>query len=169
MNGAARTLGVSAICALDNPKDRRETAGRLACDRMAAPLVADLPLVVTREWPWGLAFVRDSAWAEPPARGWVREHPVSAQEGQIVAKILHEVDGEATLEVSRIPPEGLLLVHECDVAFPSGVAVVSDAGQLRMDKVALRPGVWSAAVWMDDVESARRVVISLRRRGNELA
>jgi hypothetical protein len=127
--------------------------------------LADEPLIVKREWPWGLAFVHDSAWSEPAPTGWLEDDAVVTTRGEIIAKILHQVDGEATLQVSLVPPVGLTLVRQCELDIPSGMLLVSDAAKERVDRVVLTPGLWDATVWTDRAESPTRVAICLSPKG----
>ena len=129
---------------------------------MTAVLSPGNPLLVSREWPWGLAFVRDSIWTEPVPTGWLATDPAVATRGEIVIKILHQVDGKATLEISLLPPAGLTLVGEYEIDLPSGTVVVGDPGQEQIETANVDPGSWNATVWMDYPEHATRAVICLR-------
>jgi hypothetical protein len=126
-----------------------------------AALTANGPLIITREWPWGLAFVRDSGWSDHPES--IDGRSVVAMRGELVTKILHLVDGAATLELTLASPDGLMLVHEGDLEIPSGVLEITDAAEQRVDTVDVPSGTWRAAVWVNDTDSPTRVVIHLHR------
>ena len=81
------------------------------------------------------------------------------------AKILHEVDGEALVELTLgIPdPTGLHEVFEGPLTLSSGQVVVGDAGNEVTDTLSIDPGPYVAQVLVDDVEFPTRMVIGLRR------
>ena len=128
-----------------------------------AALAPDHPVVVTREWPWGLAFIGDSAWSERVPVDWLKDDPMFASDGEIVVKIQHQVDGEASVEVGLEEPTGCSLLRRVELEIPSGRLFVADAGLERVDEVSLPAGHWQATVWVDRTEKPSRVVVSLRQ------
>lgn len=93
---------------------------------------------------------------------WIEHQSLFADEGQIVVKIQHQVDGPASLELSLEEPDGCRLLSRADVAIPTGRLRVTDAGLEHVDEVTLAPGRWRAAVWVDRTENPSRVVVSLQ-------
>jgi hypothetical protein len=83
----------------------------------------------------------------------------------LAAKILHEVDGEASVEVTLGSPDSTDLheVFEGPLTLASGQLVVGDAGSEETETLILDPGAYVAQVLVDDVEFPTRVVIGLRR------
>lgn len=124
-------------------------------------------MVIRREWPWGLAFIRDSGWTEPVPIEWVDQDLVLARGGEIVAKILHQTDGEATVEVTLTPPSGLVFVSRCVLDVPSGTLVVTDAAEEQIVQVSVAAGRWDASVWMDRADHPSRIALVLRRGAPE--
>ena len=81
------------------------------------------------------------------------------------AKVMHEVDGEALVEVTLGDPDATDLhpVFEGPLTVASGQVVVGDAGGEETESLILDPGHYVAQVLVDDVEFPTRVVIGLRR------
>ncbi len=120
-------------------------------------------LIVTRPWPWGLVWVRDSSWPEAPPQV-DGQHAVYATHTEIGIQILHEVDGEATVEIAEVAPQGLQEIWTGEIGIPSGTLVVTDSGEERVDRLALHPGEYLASVFVDDVTFPERVVVAISPR-----
>jgi len=90
---------------------------------------------------------------------------VLATPGIVIVRILHEVDGEACAEVVvGDGPGAFTCVFSGVLELPSGCLRVGDAGGERTESVTLAPGVYSAAVLVDEVEHPELVVLVLNRR-----
>jgi hypothetical protein len=114
-----------------------------------------------RAWPWGLIVITDPTTRdELPQLG---EESALAGRSTIVARILHEVDGEALGEMRIGPAPALTPVLTATIDFPSGTVAMTDAAFETTAEATLDPGEWIATVSVDDAVYPTHVFISLVR------
>jgi hypothetical protein len=115
-----------------------------------------------QEWPWGLVLIGDPADQEPLPSTFGDADVISTK-ATIICKILHQVDGEATVEVMLDGAErgDLVLVYEGNLALVSGEVVVTDAARERAEVGVVPPGDYRVRVWVSERGSPALVAVGL--------
>jgi hypothetical protein len=114
-----------------------------------------------RLWPWGIAVVGDPDDHEPVPTEF-GESALLATNGSVIFRIQHEIDGNATVEVTLgDPADGLTLIHEGKMSLPAGDLLVSDAGREQQSLAHVPPGRYRLRVWVDEQPEPTQVVIAL--------
>ena len=114
-----------------------------------------------REWTWGLVFFSDGSTrdAPPPTGG---PEVVVGTRNELISRISHAIDGEATAEVwLGDPPEDLRCVYSSVNEFPSGTLEVTDAAKESVVSISVDPGPWDSSVYVDDDMNPLLVVLVL--------
>ncbi|WP_141846865.1 hypothetical protein [Lapillicoccus jejuensis] len=118
-------------------------------------------LLVRRDWPWGLTVMGDPSSREQ-VPSLLDDRGVAAARSIVVARIQHEVDGEATAEVwvGRCPDE-LTCVYEGEFVTASGVVTLADAAHDDAKQLDATVGRYALRVLVEEVEFPERVVFEL--------
>jgi hypothetical protein len=81
---------------------------------------------------------------------------------ELISRISHAIDGEATAEVwLGDPPEDLRCVYSSVNEFPSGTLEVTDAAKESVVSISVDPGPWDSSVYVDDDMNPLLVVLVL--------
>jgi len=114
-----------------------------------------------REWPWGLVFFSDASTRDrPPPTGG--PEVVVGTRYELISRISHTIDGEATAEVWLGGlPDDLRCVYSSVHEFPSGTLEVTDAAKESVKSSPIDPGPWDCRVYVDDDTNPLHVVLAL--------
>ena len=122
-----------------------------------------LPILsIRRPWPWGLVLVSDALSRDPLPTSMGAEAVVSAGTA-LAARVLHEVDGDALVEVTLGDPgpTDLHKVFEGPLLVASGQVVIGDAGGERTETIKVQPGPYLVRIFVDDRDQPSRLVVAL--------
>jgi hypothetical protein len=114
-------------------------------------------------WPWGVVLLTDSASTDALPTTFA-DRPAVGADTAVAYRIQHEIDGPALAEVWLDSlPDGMTLVHEQQVRFPSGLLLMGDAASEEIVQATIDPGPWNLKIFVDDVSHPEVVVAALTR------